>query len=166
MLQLVGKSVNPMVHRKYIRGRSEAVEPSPCNRWWSCYRLLFLHFNLLERKFRDQRLHFFKSMWITSKGTREILPIGAGCWHFRNPLTGSSSLCGPIVLKGNSIFVVSDFCGQLSMKASFRQASSCTLGYCLGLARPEKWDFVKILEAGENIILIQLMEMLDLIIQI
>lgn len=28
------------------------------------------------------------------------------------------SLCGPIILKGNSIFVVYDFCGQLSMKGA------------------------------------------------
>lgn len=42
------------------------------------------------------------------------------------PIHWQVSLCGPIVLKGNTIFVVSDFCGQLSMKVSLRQASSCT----------------------------------------
>lgn len=75
-----------------------------------------------------------------------------GCCQFRNSLIGRPSLCGPIVLIGNSIllFLIS-VDNQVSMKASFRQVSNCTWGYCLGLARPEKWDFLKDLRGrGEH----------------
>ena len=62
----------------------DSVQAFTSNRWWSCPTVpIFVAFtaNFSKEKLGEQRVCFVKSIWIPSKGIREVPPQVAGWWH-------------------------------------------------------------------------------------